>query len=174
MKFPVIELVIFIFFLCMSCVSNNDIPWYERRANAIIGKVGNKLARKYNMKLIGTGGGMIDSVKLMTLAFNINKPLNREESRKVILDCASEFLHEINSDQEIRPYLVKFPFPTENISISVFTHDEQGRKLYDPDIFVVSIEDGEISYLTADRENKYRIKSEYVESYKDALKLIQN
>lgn len=162
----------FVFFLCLSCsLLNNEIPFYERKASLLIDKVGNKLASKYNMKLIGTGGGMIDCIKLMSLAFNINKPLNKNESRKIVLDCTAEFLREINSDQEIRSYLVKFPFPVENVEIGIYIYDENGRKLFDPNISVVSIDKGNISYLTNDKENKYRFKSEFVESYKEALKL---
>lgn len=165
-----------ILFLSLSqCSMSEDYtePEYVRQAYYIINKTGKKLERRHNMTVVGTGGRMMNCVELMRLAFNINKPLSKEESRKIILDCTSEFLREINSDQEIRPYLVQFPFRVENINISIFTHDEQGRNLYDPDITVVLIDNGEITYLTDDRENKYRFKSEYVESYEDALKLTQ-
>lgn len=173
MKLQFLEIMVStLFFLCLSSsIYSDEIPFYERKANVIINKVGNKLAKKYNMEIAGTGGGMIDCVKLMALSFNINKILNKNESRQLLLDCAAEFLKEINSNQEIRPYLVQFPFSVENIEIKIFIHDHEGRNVYDPNLSVISIVKGELRFRTNDKDNRYRFKSQYFESYDQALKL---
>ena len=52
---------------------------------------------------------MMDEIKMLGIYFNCYRKLNQNESRELIVNASKIFLKEINSSEEIRPYLKKYP-----------------------------------------------------------------
>ncbi len=146
---------------------------YEQIANEISANVAKKLVKKHKMNWIGEGGGMMGSVYMIGLHFQIHHPLNREEARERILDCVEELLAAVNSNQEIRPFLKNYPFTTKNVQVSIISNNK-GKDVFDPDIRVVSVfENDEIIFRTKE-PNKVPYKNVYRESYSEALSSTKN
>jgi hypothetical protein len=141
---------------------------YADIAREIRGKVGKKLSKKHQMDLIGIGGGMIKTVNLICLSFQIDHPLERGEARYLVVDCVEELLNAINNNEEVRPYLKNYPFTTKNVQIAIFSINPDRSDVYDPYITVASInESDKIYYRTSDSiTNRY--KHEYTEPYEEA------
>jgi hypothetical protein len=142
---------------------------YADVAREIRGKAGRSLSKKHKMEFVGVSGGMMDSVYMIGLRFQMRRPMEREEARMRLVDCAEELIEAVNSNEEIRPHLQDFPFTTKNIEVVIFISDETGRGLYDPDISVVSLgESDDIYYYTNDQSNPNKYKHQYRESYQEA------
>jgi hypothetical protein len=148
-------------------------PRYVTLAEEIQGSVARKLAKRYDMSLFGLGGGMADSVNIICLSFQIRKPLTKEELRYILIDCVEEILAAFNANEEIRPYLLNYPFLPKNVEMVIFITDPTGRDLYDPTIAVASATNGKVNYFTNDPDNEFRYKSEFTESYEEALKIVR-
>lgn len=142
-------------------------------ASEIRAAVSKKLAKKHNMKEAGISGGMMGSVYMIGVMFQINHPMDRDEARARIVDCAEELLTAINENKEIRPYLKNYPFTTKNIKVAIFINDRDRRPVRHPNIGVVSVyESDDIHYYTKE-ENQMKYKSEIREPYAEALAIVK-
>ena len=143
-------------------------------ADEISKNVADKLSKKHQMVLVGNSKGMMKSVNLIGLIFEIHHRLDRINSRQMILDCAEEFLSAINSNEEIRPFLKNYPFTTKNLQLSIISVNPKGGYFYDPDITVVSIDESDyITFRTEEPSNPNSYKNRYKELYSEALSALK-
>ena len=92
----------------------------------ITADVAAKLANRYNMRVIGIGGGLAGGVNRLGLSFQIRGPLSKEQLRAIIVDCVEEFLLPINTNERLRPSLKIYPFTADQIEIEIFVVDQSG------------------------------------------------
>lgn len=169
------RLILLLLFIFASTLSFNFFKPKKRNhediANEIMSKVANSLIKRHKMDWIGEGGGMMGSVYLLTLRFQIHHPMDRDEARERIVDCVELLLDAVNANEEIRPFLKNYPFTVKNVSVAIFTDHPDGSDVFDPDISVVSVgKSGYVIYRTEEPNGpKYEYKSEYRELYSDAL-----
>jgi len=167
------------FFLCISllclegCGPREELSREEELAFQIRSKVAHKLVAKYDMKMIGFSAAMPEGViNNLGLLFQVFRVLTIEEAREILVDGVQEFLSEINSNEEIRPYLKVYPFTPKNITIDVYVSGSKGEDVYDPNIEAAIVSRGKLWYATKDKNQKYGYKSEYEESFEEAVKLV--
>jgi hypothetical protein len=146
---------------------------YEDMANEISAKVAKKLAKKHQMDLIGEGGGMMGSVYMIGLSFQIHHPMDRDEARARIVDCVEELLAAVNANEEIRPFLKNYPFTTKNVHLAIFSNYADGREVFDPYIRVVTVYIGDHIIFSTMEPNKETYKSRYREPYAEALAMLK-
>jgi hypothetical protein len=173
-----IQFLILLLFIAMLTLSFNFFKSKPRDhadiAREIRGKVARKLSKKHQMDCIGVGGGMMDSVYMIGLTFQIYHIMDQAEARERIVDCVEEILNAINGNQEIRPYLKNYPFTTKNLQVAISVKQSDGRDVFDPDFEMVFIfESDDIDYCTVDSANTRRYKNQYRESYKEALAMVR-
>lgn len=142
---------------------------YEVMANEISVKVAKAIINKHHMDWIGEGGGMMGSVYMISLSFQIHHPMDRDEARIRIVDCVEELLKAVNENEEIRPFLKNYPFTTANVHVSIYTNYADGREVFDPYIRVVSVYQSDNIYFSTKEPNKTPYKNRYRESYQEAL-----
>lgn len=147
---------------------------YADIARDIRAKVGNKLAKKHHMDLIGIGGGMMKSVYMIGLSFQIRHPLDRNEARERIIDCVEELLTTINANEEIRPFLKNYPFTTKNVQVAIFSVNADGRAVFDPYITVVSVDQSDSITFRTEAPNEKFYKHRHREPYLEALAMLRN
>lgn len=121
----------------------------ERQANANLTKVSRDLCKKYDLKPFGSGGQMMDQIKMLHLGFAYRKSLSIDEARHMIVDCVHEFAKTINEDEKIRPYLGNYPFASRNIQLEIFLQDESGRSVSNG-LLLVTANRGKIKYKIRD------------------------
>lgn len=169
------RMIVFIIILAPTFLSFSFFKTKPRNhadmAREIRSVVGNKLAKKHKMDVIGVSGGMMGSVYIIGLRFQIHHPMDRNEARERIVDCVEEMLAAVNANEEIRPFLKNFPFTEKNIDIAIFTNYPDGREVFDPDVRVVSVNKlGYVTYRTEEPNGHlYEYKSVYRELYSEAL-----
>lgn len=170
-----ILLLLFLIFACGTYfMSNRHTPSdYVIMAHQIRTDIAEKLSKRYNMQVVGVGGGMAGSVNVIGLSFQILGPLSKEKLREILVDCVEEFLAPINANENIRPFLKNYPFTEKEIVITIFIVDASGRNVYDPDVVVATAFNGKIWYYTEDKDNKFRYKQKIQEDYQTALKIVR-
>jgi hypothetical protein len=186
MKNVMVILLCLTFFLMYCQMSNSqgyemsnsqkyEIPKSGQAVNGLLCRIEHSLEKKYKMKTIGTNVAMPGGVvKLLGLDFHIRGPLSREEIRKILIESAQDFLTMVNSDEAVRSYLENYPFKIENVHITLFCIDSRGFKLDDPYIGIAGIARGELDYKILITTDIPSIKSEFEESYEEAMEALQN
>jgi hypothetical protein len=146
----------------------------EQSVNQILYETSSSINKKYKINTVGTSASMPGrDVRQLGLEFETRQRLTKEQLRKLLIQFGEELLHNINSNEDIQPYLTKRPFTLENVEIIIYNHDQQGYWLYDPEIGIGHLYKGKIEYNTHDPDKEYGYKNTFEETYEEALKLIQ-
>jgi hypothetical protein len=142
--------------------------------NSVIEKTSKKINDKYHFAFIGSGGGSKNGkFWFIGLSFNrFGSTLDISEGRKLIVTIAEEFLTEINLDKNVANYFDPFPLTEKNIELDIFTFSEEEDDIIDPGLAVISLRNGDISYITTDEDLMFKPITR--ESYSDALKIVKD
>lgn len=146
------------------------IPTDDKIMLSIINKTGKKLEKRY--KMIPCGFGINNGFKFLEISFHIRRPIPKEELRCMLIDCADEFLKNINTNEEIKPYLENYPFTHKNVGIIFYIYDTSGDDLWHPNITIAEIIKNKLSFKTEDPEDIGGYKEETEETIEEALQLI--
>jgi len=149
----------------------NEIPESDQIALAVIDETAKILKKKYGINPCGIG--MRGHFEELGIDFQVSKPLSKEQARVMLVDCIKIFLEKINSTEKIKPYLKNYPFNEQNISITFFIQDQDGRDLFDPQICIAKWTSFEVTFRTNDPENIYRYKTTEKETHEEALALVE-
>lgn len=133
-----------------------------------------KLANRHRMVVIGMTGGLADCVNTLGASFEIQGPLTIEKIRELLIDCVQEFLVNINSNDNLRPFLKNFPFTEKEISIEIFILDKHGERVFEPFIRTAVAKHGQLRYYACKKEEEYSFKIILNEEYSSALKMIRD
>ncbi|NGX48322.1 MAG: hypothetical protein K1000chlam3_01713 [Chlamydiae bacterium] len=164
-------LLTILLFVQFGTFSNILIPEPDATVHDVMDKTIDILAKKYNLNPCGIG--MNGKFEYLEISFQIRKNLNRDEIRTMLMDCGEEFLKNVNSCEKIKPYLKPNPFTIKNTGIVLFIRDENNNDVIHPEICDAALDNGEISYHTQSKENRFRYKETYEESYEEASALLE-
>jgi hypothetical protein len=173
-----ISLFLFLFLLLLgSCSEVGPTRQADILSDQIIKTVSGRLNKKYGFQLVGTGGaedeGGVWEIAAMYGRYG-PKMLDIGEAREKILDCAKEFLDEINHDEAFRPYMKVYPFTSKNLSISILNYDETGKDVFFPYISNINLVGGMIYYKSLDPKVRIPFAKIVKETYEEALEISEN
>ena len=168
-----ISVICFVTLFGSSMQASEPLP-YDVIADKLMKQSSKRLEKKYKLHRAGITGGMFGCIKLMGLSFQLSRPMNKDEARAMIVDCVQSFLEDVNKDKTIRKYLQVYPFDAEHIEVTIYMRTPDEGALYYPDLTVVTARRGKITYYTKDSKIKFGYKTEEVESFEDAVKIVQS
>ena len=173
--------IFFLFFLGLfitpSTFALNKIP-PEPYYCKIIDRITHKYLKEYilpqGLDCICIGGSMVYDVKMVALGFVSYKALNVDEARKLYVNIVEEYLHRVNCNEEVRPYLHNYPFTINNLEFTIRFSHPNGKR----------IADGHVAYMSFIASRNLIFYSSYdykiddfqdlhQESYEEALKIVQ-
>lgn len=141
-------------------------------ANTVIKKTAIEIEHELGLIPFGTGGQMMDQIKMLHLGFQCHKCLTIETGRELLIASVEKFASKVNADETIRPYLNNYPFGPKNIEIVIYIQREDGSHFSSEDLCVVSAKNGNLEYLRDD-PNGPLFETVYLETYEEALKKLQ-
>lgn len=157
-------IVCFLFFL----FKNQPVD-YEKIANSITIQTAKKLETEKKLHLVGTGGGMMNDIKMMAMSFNYYHEVDVKEARKLAIHAANQYLSAINNNKDVRPFLHEYPFTPKNIQIRIFVY-KPDRSLPPQDkLQFISVINSNITYSLNDPMGLF--EEVYKESFEEALRL---
>ncbi len=131
---------------CNALSSEYEPPEYEKLADRITLKTSDKIERETGLRLIGTGGGMMNKVRMMAMIFVCYKEINMEEGRELVIYGVNEYLSAINSNEELRPHLVHYPFKPQDVQITLHIRGSDNRGVPIGALSVVEEIEGKVVY----------------------------
>jgi hypothetical protein len=143
---------------------------YDQIANKITMNFANKMKQKKNLLFCGSGGAMMGNIQEMHVSFNYYTLIDIPFARKLLIECAKEYLQDINDNIEVQPYLHDHPFTAKNLEISIFTYNTDGRGVLYPNLRNACLYQGIIYYFGDDGEKFVTIKEE---PYDEAVKIVE-
>jgi hypothetical protein len=143
---------------------------YEAIADKILISTAKQLQQEKNLELLGTGGGMIDSIKCMGLHCRYRGRLEIKEARRLMVESVELFLSNINEHEKVRPYLCAHPFPVSGIDLMLAIKEENGSRVPSDQLSLMIAMNGDIWYHNKDPKMDYVI---HRERYEEALAIVQ-
>ena len=146
--FIIILSYVFLMGVGMDTFSAKIFPESEKDkiSDVVLFDVAKNLKSKFNLYPIGSGGKMLDEIKLLSLSFEYIDTLNIEEIRNLFISCAEIFIKTINENKKIRQFLFEYPVTIKNVELTIFFVTKEGNSVLPPSIAVVSNKDNKISY----------------------------
>lgn len=151
---------------------NNMIAYskHEVIADDISAKVAKDLSEKYQIKPSGFGGMIHEDVKEMALSFDCFREMSSDEYRRLVVACTEYYLEEINSSEELRPYLHNYPFDSNNIDLAIYVFSENRERLNVGQLSCVHVIKGKIGYSF--RKTEYSVETRKQENYEEAKQIV--
>lgn len=143
-----------------------DIMMVDRHVNDFAAKMSKK-----GYYLFGSGGQMMDNIKKVCLDFDLQEKADVEKARRLIVAISEDFLAIINADEQLRPFLVNYPFDHRNISFTIAFKDENHR-FRTEGVACAMICGNSICYSKSPKLNE-PLEEIYFEKYVDALEKVK-
>ena len=114
---------------------------------------------------------MMHDIQMMAMSFDLYHEIDLKEARKLLVYVINEYLSEINSNVEVRPFLHEYPFTAKNVEIRIWAYNPDRSKLPPEKIYYISAINGNLNYYRRGPK-KYTRQAICEETYAEALKLI--
>ena len=106
-----------------------------------------KMEEEYGIYCWSIGGKMADDIKDIGAKFTAFQPATKEEARQLLVQVAEKLLSEVNSDEKLRPYLAKYPFPMNHLKLLIqFRTDGYDSYLDGNSMEDIELQKGQITY----------------------------
>jgi hypothetical protein len=116
---------------------------------------------------------MMEDIEKINIDLIGYKKLNISSARQLFVKEVLLLLNMINSNEEIRTHLHKYPFTIQDIFLGILFEDQFNELVEQPYIARVSIINESIYYGTYNKNNGM-LTSFYNETFEEALQKIQN
>lgn len=170
-KIPCVFLLMFFLILNGSFLLESGSPKYIKIADRITSNTLKKLKTK-DLKLVGSGGSMMNNIGEVSLHFYYYHPTTIDEARNLLLEITEDLISSFNSNEEIRPYLANYPFNQNNLEISISFTQKSNVYQDPPSLSLASAEDSILSYDRHDPE-KSKLITIFQETYEEAQQKAQ-
>jgi hypothetical protein len=165
--------IVMAFFSLFSSGPNLNDP--AEIAGDILGKTVTITNKRYPLQACGTIMAMPSgNVKGLGLCFQAKALLSRDQLRFLTIQCATELIQQINSNEHIQRFLVKKPFSMQEVQIIIYNQDKNGDEPFDPLIATAEISGGTLTFRTTDPKFTYTYNNRFKETYEEALEIINS
>jgi len=147
----------------------------EQKIDAVTAQAGRKIQQETELRLIGTGGGVIGEKKLfhgLAMSFSHYGGITMEKGREFVIYCVQEYLSAINGCEEIREELVHYPFTPRDVEITLFIRGPKNEDVPIGELNVIYIFNGIIKYKLKQPDIS-SMKEIHRETYGEALKIVE-
>ena len=169
-------LIILLIPLIVSMLLSSIAP-YDFREDALKmrSEYANKVAKEKKLSVSGSGQGYSDAVEELIISFDSKTLLTLPEARKLYVEIVEGFIQKVNSNKNIRPFLLEYPFTADNASIKLSFIDKNHPKgcTFSPYITYISVVNGEVDYSIYDMETEM-LDTLHSEPYKVALEIVKS
>ena len=135
------------------------------------------MIEEYGVKCSSIGGKIPDSLEEIGASFYVNHPPTLEEARKLILVITKRLIQVIDLNEELRPFLIEYPFRTNRLKLRICFRKKNDCKFRDGSMESVILENDTISYYRDPTEKSttrpINAPLFFQESYQEALLVLK-
>ncbi len=161
----------FLFFATCSCLSAQVLRQGDIFERQLIDRFAEEMENDLGLSCDGTGGKFHDKLEYIEMSFNLVGRATVNEARQWAIYVHKRFLDTLNADENLRPYLIEFPFPPDRAGVSIAFCNPDGSKQSGGSVYYISLIGDLLSYSSIDAFND-RFLSLHKEEYEDALKKV--
>lgn len=173
MRFMTLLLLLFSLTACLNSPPKNyEVPEYEKMADRITHATAKKIESSTGLRLMGTGGGAINHIRKLNMAFMHLGKLQVDQGRELVVYCVNEYLSAINANEEIRPFLIHYPFTPEDVEIEIFVYQSDRYDVPIGDLAVIAEAYGKVVYKIR-KPYPDILERTRVETYDEAVSLLE-
>ncbi len=120
---------------------------------SLINPTAERLAKRHSMEPLWILGSTGEDQKIQTvdLYFQLQKPLVRNELRRIIVDCVRETVSAFNTSSQLASWLATGSLSESDVSINLYLFDADGHFASHPAIAIVEARDGDLLFRTIGR-----------------------
>lgn len=162
-----------IMFLLSNCQHREESP-HVKHAHQEINKFKKTALEKYDVSLIAQGRALGEKINGLSLTFHTREEKSLDEMRNLIVHLATDFLMQINSNNEIKKYFVEYPFDVKNLNLIILSSD---LKKNSPENLESSKEKIATAILIKNNlcySTKNNDKENFQETFQEALEKVQS
>lgn len=152
----------------------NQIPESDQLMIKIMDSAVNEVEKKYGLYGIGFGMRGKNKFEGISLEFQMDRQVTKDEARAILLDCANIFSEKINKNELIKPHLMEYPIDNKNVGITFYIEDENQTKVFHPNICVACWSRKGVYFRTNDPDVEYGYKETAEETHEEALELVKH
>ncbi len=156
-----------------SCIKNDPFTHSKSEVTSeILLKAATTLKKEKELYVCGSGGQMMDQVKMLALSFFYYKDIELEEGRELVTYAVNELVNTVNSNGEVRPFLANYPFQAENVEIRIFLQYPDGSSFGANRLSVITALNGDIQYKTEKGAGE-KFEIAYRETFGEAMQKLE-
>ena len=112
-------------------------------------------------------------IRMMAMSFDYYQEVDLQTARELIVYALKEYLSDINTNKEVKPYLQNYPFTAKNVEIRIWISKPDRSTPSPGKIQYMSAINGILDYYTRE-ENQHSRKTICEETYEEALEVISS
>lgn len=136
-----------VLFFCSFFLMRPKMSKESKAVHQIVREISSIYTKKYNMRYSGISlaapGGIYRDIGV---CFDYQGYLTKDEARVILLEIADALLEKINDNTILKPHLKNYPFTGNNITVDIFLVSPEGKRIYYPDIKIISLYGDKLRY----------------------------
>jgi hypothetical protein len=160
-------LMVFIYSCGSPSADSTYLPDKQSLAIEVRNQTFAQLKKEKELYPFGTGSGMMDQIRMLALSFRYYKEVDINQARELLMIAGTVFINNVNSNEQIRPFLQNYPFKPNNIQIRIFIQNPNGSGPDPGKLSAVTMVKGVLDYMINDPETN-RLKTVYKETFEEA------
>ena len=157
--------------------SEDTRPDHCKFADEIMNQFVSDAKERYGLFCHGSGGRFLNRVNAIHLSFVTLGPKSQEELRVMMVTITEDFLKRMNSHEEIREYLVNYPFQSTNLKFRISLMDLDGRVIHNKGkekelLRGVILFNGKLLYEIKNDDKAY-LQDVHSETYEEARAIVK-
>jgi len=113
-----VNIIFYVLFFYSSLYSDESVE-YLTFVDEIVNKFTIEMKDEYNMYCVGDGGCLAKNVENIDIMFEARYRATIDDARKIAVKGVQKLIGLINSHEKIRPFLNRYPFTEQDVSLSI-------------------------------------------------------
>lgn len=119
----------------------------ERAIDRVLFAFAKEMRERCHFECWSIGGKTNNFLEEIGAKFVVLRRTMQEDARKIALSTIDRLLHIINNDEELRPYLIEYPFPSHRLKIRICFRKSNHCSYSDGSMESVTLEGDEMTYF---------------------------
>ena len=158
-----------LFFCLFGCSSLEERFDYQRELNQVQKRWVEAVCEEFGLSVWGFSFGAFDEIEDVVMHFQTRgQSVDIDQARNMLVNAREAIVAALNNNKKLRPYLRWYPFPSEEVEISIHFFDSKESPVLEGYISSVYSHKETIFYSQT-KPGKFKIEDVTEEPYDEAL-----
>ena len=144
----------------------------NKTADEITYKISDKMKADNELILMGTGGGIDDTIRQLDFSFSCSSTKDIYLARELLVNAIESILYEINGNLKYAFCFTEYPVSVKTLSVVIFFKEKYNSKVRINEISRISFFRGKLTYYVSQGPEKLS-KMICEETYQEAVDILR-